>query len=155
MGVSIYVKNYETKIICTYNKWNIFRQSIIKTFIEYLEDQLILNKYDCKYTRDDIVDFISQYYQTIYYDTINFENFNKIFDNYYINLFILHNYYGFYIFITKEDNNSYFSVGNAIDMLSFFNLIELQIEEEHIDMFNTFKLLLLFSYENRHNIYIK
>ena len=155
MGVSIYVKNNDTKINCTYNKWNIFRQSIIKTFIEYLEDQIILNKYDCKYTHDDISDFISHYYQTIYYDTINFDNFNKIFDNNYINLFILHNYYGFYIFITKEDNNSYYSVGNAVDMLSFFTLIELQIEEEHKEMFNTFKLLLLFSYENRHNIYIK
>lgn len=70
-------------------------------------------------------------------------------------LIYLYNYYGFYIFITKEDNYSYFSVGNSCDMLTFFNLIESYIEESHKEMFDTFKLLLTISYENNHKIYIK
>jgi hypothetical protein len=127
----------------------------MKSFITYLEEQIILNKYKSSYTKNDINDLISHYYKTINYDNINFDNFNKIFDNSYINLFILYNYYGFYIFITKEDNNSYLSIGNSYDILSFFNLIESYIEESHKEMFNIFKLLLITSYESKHKIYIK
>jgi hypothetical protein len=157
MGLTIYVKNNydKTKINCTYNEWNIFRKSIIKSFISYLEEQIILDKYKSISTKDDINDFISHYYKTINYDNINFDNFNKIFDNSYINLFILYNYYGFYIFITKEDNYSFFSVGNSYDMLTFFNLIESYVEKSHEEMFNTLNLLLTISYENKDNIYIK
>ena len=114
MGVTIYIKNNNTKKIqCKYTEWNIFRKSIMKSFISHLEEEIILNKYKSSYTKNDINEFISHYYETINYDNINFDNFNEIFDNYYINLFILHNYYGFYIFITKEDNNCCFSIGHS------------------------------------------
>ena len=155
MGILIYIKNNNNNINCTYNEWNNFRKSIMKSFIAYLEEQIILEKYKLTDTKNDINEFISQYYTTVNTDNINFDNFNEIFDNGYINLFILYNYYGFYIFITKEDNNSYFSIGNSYDMLIFFNLIESFIEELHKPMFNTFKLLLVNSYENKQKIYIK
>jgi hypothetical protein len=155
MGINIFVKNSDNKISCSYNEWNLFRKSIMKSFIAYLEEQIILNKYKSSSTNEDINDFISHYYKTINYDNINFDNFNKIFDNSYINLFILYNYYGFYIFINKEDNNSYFSIGNVYDMFTFFNLIESFIEESNKEIFNKFKLLLKISYETKHKIYIK
>ena len=154
MGVLIYIKN-NNNIKCTYNEWNNFRKAIMKSFIAYLEEQIILEKYKLNDTKNDINEFISQYYTTINTDNINFDNFNEIFDNGYINLFILYNYYGFYIFITKEDNNSYFSIGNSYDILTFFNLIESFIEESNKPMFNTFKLLLVNSYENKQKVYIK
>ena len=155
MGINIYIKNNDNKISCTYNDWNIFRKSIIKSFITYLEEQIILDKYKSTSVQNDINDFISHYYQNIDIDNINFDYFNEIFDNNYINLFILFNYYGFYIFITKEDNNSYFSIGNAYDMLVFFNLIELYVDDSHKETFNKFKLLLTMSYESKRKIYIK
>lgn len=162
MGLTIYIKNNdspsnisEIKIICTYNEWNKFRKSIIRYFITYLEEQIILNTYKSLDTKEDIIDFISNYYQTIENDTINFDNFNKIFDNNYINLFILYKYYGFYIFINKEDNNSCFSIGNSYDMMLFFNLIESYIEESNKEIFNTFKLLLKISIENKKKIFIE
>ena len=155
MGLTIYIKNNDTKISCSYNEWNIFRKSIMKSFITYLEEQIIINKYKSIDTINDINDFISHYYETINTDTINFENFNQIFDNGYINLFILYNYYGFYIFITKEDYNSYFSIGNAYDMFIFFNLIESYIDETQKEMFNNFKSLLSLSKTNKYKIYVK
>lgn len=155
MGLTVYIKNNETKINCSYNDWNIFRKSIMKSFVAYLEEQIILNKYKSTDTKNDINEFIFHYYETINTDTINFEDFNQIFDNAYINLFILYNYYGFYIFITKEDNNSYFSIGNSYDMIIFFNLIESYINEEHKEIFNNFKSLLIYSNENKQKIYIK
>lgn len=155
MGLTVFVKNIDTKINCTYTQWYLFRRSIMKSFISYLEEQIILDKYKSVHTKNDINDFISYYYETINDNNINFNNFNDIFDNNYINLFIFYNYYGFYIFISKEDNNSYFSIGNSYDMNIFFNLIETYIEESSKEIFNTFKSLLTFSCENKHKIYIK
>lgn len=155
MVLTIYVKSNETKIICTYNDWNIFRKSVMKSFIGYLEEQIILEKYKSQHTKNEINDFISHYYETIDTDTINFDNFNKIFDNDYINLFILNNYYGFYVFITKDDYNSYFSVGNSYDMLTFFSLIDQYIDYNHKDTYDTFKLILMSSSENKKKVCIK
>lgn len=154
MGLLIYIKDNDNEINCSYNEWNLFRKSIMKSFIAYLEEQIILDKYRLN-TKNDIIDFVSNYYETINDDTINFNNFNQIFDNNYINLFILFNYYGFYIFITKEDNHSYFSVGNSFDMLTFFNLINSYIDESYKKIFNDFKLLLTISYDNKQKINIR
>ena len=155
MSLIIYIKNNDTQIKCTYDEWNIFRQSIMKSFIKLLEEKIILNKYKSKETQNDINDFISHYYETINDDNIIFSNFNEIFNSYYINLFVLYNYYGFYIFITKEDCDSYFSVGNSYDMLTFFNLIESYIDETHKELYNKFKSLLVDSFENKQKIFIK
>ena len=157
MGLTVYIKNDNNaeKINCTYNEWNLFRKSIMKSFIAYLEEQIILEKYRSIDTINDINEFISYYYETIDTDNINFENFTKIFDNGYINLFILYDYYGFYIFITKEDNNSYFSIGNSYDIFIFFNLIKPYVDKSNLEMFNKFMSLLILSYQNKNKIYIK
>ena len=155
MSLLIYIKNSDTQIKCSYDNWNIFRQSIKKSFITFLEEKIILNKYKSKNTHDDIIDFISHYYETINDDNIIFTNFNEIFNSYYINLFLLYNYYGFYIFITKEDCDSCFSVGNSYDMLTFFNLIESYIDETYKEQYNNFKLLLTESFDKKRPIFIK
>lgn len=155
MSFLLYAENCDNKIQCTYNEWNIFRKSIIKSFIIFLEDQIVLNTYNSIHVNNEIKYLISHYYSTIENDSINFNNFNKIFDNYYINLFISYDYYGFYVFITKEDFNSYFSIGNSYDICVFFNLIEELIENSHIDMFNNLQFLLLFSYNNKIKLCIK
>lgn len=155
MGLTIYLKDNDKPITCTYNEWHSFRKSIMKSFILYLEEQIILDIIKSSDIRNDINDFISNYYETVNDDNINFDNFNEVFDKYYINLFILYNYYGFYIFITKEDNNSYFSVGNSYDMIKFFNLIESRVEESQKPMFNSFMSLLKFSNDNKKKVYIK
>ena len=142
MGLNIYIINNDHKISCTYNEWNLFRKSIMKSLIMYLEENIILKKYKSIHTRNDINDFISNYYKTLYDDNINFDDFNKIFDKNYINLFILYNLYGFYIFINKEDNYSFFSVGNSHDMLTFFTIIESYIEDNYKEMFDNFLLMI-------------
>jgi hypothetical protein len=155
MGLTIYIINNDHKISCTYNEWNSFRKSIMKSLIIYLEEKIILKKYKSIHTRNDINDFISNYYKTLYDDNINFDNFNKIFDKNYINLFIIYNLYGFYIFINKEDNYSFFSVGNSYDMLTFFTIIESYIEDNYKVMFDNFLLLLRNSINQNQIINIK
>ena len=72
MSLTIYIKNNDTDMKCTYDEWNIFRQSIMKSFIKLLEEKIILNKYKSKETQNDINDFISHYYETINDDNIIF-----------------------------------------------------------------------------------
>ena len=76
MGLTIYLKDNDKPITCTYNEWHSFRKSIMKSFILYLEEQIILDIIKSSDIRNDINDFISNYYETVNDDNINFDNFN-------------------------------------------------------------------------------
>ena len=138
----MYINNDDdNSIILTYNDWNLFRKSILSATILYLEKQIIKNTYQSLFI-DEVDIIIKKYYNTINNDTINFEKFNLIFDKILLNILCFIDLYGFYLFISKEDNFSCYTRGNSLDIKIFLNIINYKPDEKNLIIFNNLLILL-------------
>jgi hypothetical protein len=116
MGIILLVK--EKTINTTYADWYDFRMEILKAFIKYIEESLILEKYKNIYIKDDLKNILNLYYSNINFEQkMDFLEFSSNFEDQDINTLITIKLYGIYVFINKTDFSGSYTVGNSYDIL--------------------------------------
>ena len=114
---------------CGYSRWNTIREEIANAAVRYLqtiyEELLQSNDEENAYTRTELEKLIE------YVDTNNcctITDFGYLFiDKDFVNLFIRFDVGGVYALLNKSDDDGYYSVGNAVDIVKTFELVETHI----------------------------
>jgi hypothetical protein len=114
---------------CGYSRWNTIREEIANAAVRYLqtiyEELLQSNDEENAYTRTELEKLIE------YVDTNNcctITDFGYLFiDKDFVNLFIRFDVGGVYALLNKSDDDGYYSVGNAVDIVKTFDIVDTHI----------------------------
>jgi hypothetical protein len=114
---------------CGYSRWNTIREEIANAAVRYLqtiyEELLQSNDEENAYTRTEL-EKLMEYVDTNNCCTIT--DFGYLFiDKDFVNLFIRFDLGGVYALLNKSDDDGYYSVGNAVDIVKTFELVETHI----------------------------
>lgn len=127
MGILLMCNDAEYS--CGYSRWNTIREEIANAAVRYLqtiyEELLQSNDEENAYTRTELEKLIE------YVDTNNcctITDFGYLFiDKDFVNLFIRFDVGGVYALLNKSDDDGYYSVGNAVDIVKTFDIVDTHI----------------------------
>ena len=127
MGILLMCNDAEYS--CGYSRWNTIREEIANAAVRYLqtiyEELLQSNDEENAYTRTEL-EKLMEYVDTNNCCTIT--DFGYLFiDKDFVNLFIRFDLGGVYALLNKSDDDGYYSVGNAVDIVKTFELVETHI----------------------------
>lgn len=144
-----------TEFKCTSTYWNEIRLSLVSSFIGYLSFWIKEN--ENKFIQDK--NFQYNFYQDLIKLHNEFKEPNtinesiKLFLNY-KNALSCFNFNGILKLINKEDQEAYYSFGDAYDILYVLNEINDYTNDYHTKAINNFKTMLEYSIEHKKPICI-
>lgn len=144
MGIKLYLRNnHNEKLIFTYKEWTLLKINLIDATIKFMEELLITNYANNKdqIFNDDLNNIIQKYYEINETGKFNINLFINNLTLEEIDTLIYFDLGGLYVFINKNDCDSFYSVGNSIDIIKMFNLITKKINNDLQNMVNKLKNL--------------
>ena len=118
---------------CGYTRWENFREEIANASIEYLKTEyntILENGANDSYLENQLSKLME------HIDVNNCKtipDFMALFSNAnHLNLFIYYNMSGVFSLLNKSDDDGYYTVGNATDIVQTFRLIEKYIQDDDI-----------------------
>jgi hypothetical protein len=118
---------------CGYTRWENFREEIANASIRYLQNEyetILLNGANESYLERELSELM-EYIDINNCKTIN--DFTRLFSiANSLNLFIYYNMSGVFALLHKSDDDGYYTVGNAVDILQTFSLVEDYIVDTNV-----------------------
>ena len=119
---------------CGYSRWNTIREEIANASVCYLQtvyDELLrTNDEQNSHTQTELERLLE------YIDTNNCcttTDYGHLFaDKDFVNLFIYFNVGGVYALLNKSDDDGYYSLGNAVDIVKTFEFVSPYIAIDHV-----------------------